>query len=138
MDQAKKHGVLLLVKPAFLITSRNCGQRDLLIGNDWEEGSCSAVNILTLACGGSYDFATRITSRFNHNVQGAMALLARVSHMFALIFSTSDVNQVLVSKITGINLKDVKPDEFVKYGLGSLEHLAAKGDRCSKEAREKI
>ncbi|KAL9248702.1 Diacylglycerol kinase 7-like protein [Drosera capensis] len=143
MDQRKKHGVLLLVKPAFLITSRNCGQRDL-IGNDWEEGSCSS---------------------------GGTALLARVSHMFALIFSTSDVDQtdiiqrpgpklcvptpdelvpranqsssckafnVEVIKLKGMDLKDVNPDEFVKYGLGSSEHLAANGDRCAKEAREKI
>ncbi|GAB2224955.1 hypothetical protein Droror1_Dr00005736 [Drosera rotundifolia] len=36
------------------------------------------------------------------------------------------------------DLRDVKPDKFVKYGLGSLEQLAANGDPCAKEAREKI
>ncbi|GAB2219158.1 hypothetical protein Droror1_Dr00006789 [Drosera rotundifolia] len=36
------------------------------------------------------------------------------------------------------DLKEVKPDEFVQYGLGSLEQLAANGDQCAKETREKI
>lgn len=35
-------------------------------------------------------------------------------------------------------LSDVKPHEFVQYGLGCLEKLAALGDNCAKETREKI
>jgi len=33
---------------------------------------------------------------------------------------------------------DVKPREFLKYGLGCLETLAASGDTCAKETRERI
>ncbi|KAL9267043.1 Diacylglycerol kinase 7-like protein, partial [Drosera capensis] len=36
------------------------------------------------------------------------------------------------------DLKDVKPNDFVQYGLGSLEHLVSRGDYCAKDAREKI
>lgn len=33
---------------------------------------------------------------------------------------------------------DVKPREFLQYGLGCLEALAASGDTCAKETRERI
>lgn len=36
------------------------------------------------------------------------------------------------------DLLDVKPHEFVQYGLGCLEHLAEHGDKCAKECRQKI
>ena len=36
------------------------------------------------------------------------------------------------------DLSDVKPNEFVEYGLGSLEKLGELGDICAKETREKL
>lgn len=36
------------------------------------------------------------------------------------------------------DLQDVKPHEFVLYGLGCLEKLASLGDQCAKEIREKV
>ncbi|KAM7252733.1 hypothetical protein ACFE04_008242 [Oxalis oulophora] len=47
---------------------------------------------------------------------------------------------------TGNNLKlvqvfdltDIKPQEFIQYGLGCLETLATRGDFCAKETREKL
>lgn len=36
------------------------------------------------------------------------------------------------------DLTDVKPHEFVKYGLKCLELLAAIGDACAKETRDKM
>lgn len=36
------------------------------------------------------------------------------------------------------DLSDVKPFEFVQYGLKCLEMLADLGDSCSKETREKM
>ncbi|KAK3221548.1 hypothetical protein Dsin_008573 [Dipteronia sinensis] len=36
------------------------------------------------------------------------------------------------------DLSDVKPNEFVEYGLGSLEKLGELGDLCAKETREKL
>ena len=36
------------------------------------------------------------------------------------------------------DLSDVKPHEFVRYGLGCLDILAGLGDSCAKETREKI
>ena len=36
------------------------------------------------------------------------------------------------------DLSVVKPHEFIQYGLGCLENLAAQGDQCAKEAREKM
>ncbi|KAK2646546.1 hypothetical protein Ddye_021741 [Dipteronia dyeriana] len=36
------------------------------------------------------------------------------------------------------DLSDVKPTEFVEYGLGSLEKLGELGDLCAKETREKL
>lgn len=35
-------------------------------------------------------------------------------------------------------LADVKPFEFVRYGLKCLEILADLGDSCAKETREKM
>ncbi|KAH7545241.1 hypothetical protein FEM48_Zijuj01G0072700 [Ziziphus jujuba var. spinosa] len=36
------------------------------------------------------------------------------------------------------DLSDVKPHEFVRYGLGCLEILAGHGNSCAKECREKM
>lgn len=36
------------------------------------------------------------------------------------------------------DLSDVKPHEFVQYGLGCLEVLAGLGNSCAKECREKM
>lgn len=36
------------------------------------------------------------------------------------------------------DLSDVKPHEFVKYGLGCLEMLAGLGDSCAKETRQRV
>lgn len=36
------------------------------------------------------------------------------------------------------DLKDVKPHEFVRYGLGCLEKLASTGDKCADETRKKM
>jgi len=36
------------------------------------------------------------------------------------------------------DLSDVKPHEFVLYGLACLEMLAGLGDSCAKETREKL
>ncbi|KAJ8750750.1 hypothetical protein K2173_015931 [Erythroxylum novogranatense] len=36
------------------------------------------------------------------------------------------------------DLSEVKPPEFVQYGLGCLEKLASRGDECAKEVREKM
>lgn len=36
------------------------------------------------------------------------------------------------------NLLDVKPNDFVRYGLKCLEMLAALGDSCARETREKM
>lgn len=36
------------------------------------------------------------------------------------------------------DLKDVKPSDFVQYGLACLEHMADLGDQCAKETRDKL
>ncbi|XXG58349.1 hypothetical protein AAC387_Pa04g0675 [Persea americana] len=36
------------------------------------------------------------------------------------------------------DLKDVKPSDFVQYGLACLEHMADRGDQCAKETRDKL
>lgn len=36
------------------------------------------------------------------------------------------------------DLQDVKPHEFVEYGLGCLEVLATQGDKIADEIRKKI
>ncbi|CAH2069607.1 unnamed protein product [Thlaspi arvense] len=46
--------------------------------------------------------------------------------------------QNLISKDQVFDLTEVKPNEFIRYGLGCLEALAAQGDECAKEIREKM
>ncbi|GAB4838197.1 Diacylglycerol kinase 7 [Ancistrocladus abbreviatus] len=46
--------------------------------------------------------------------------------------------QHLMGEEQVLDLKDVKPHEFVRYGLGCLEQLASNGDSCAKETREKL
>lgn len=36
------------------------------------------------------------------------------------------------------DLTEVKPHEFVRYGLACLETVAAKGDECAKECRARL
>lgn len=36
------------------------------------------------------------------------------------------------------DLSNVKPNEFVQYGLGCLEKLAELGDYCAKDTRQKL
>lgn len=36
------------------------------------------------------------------------------------------------------DLHDVKPHEFVRYGLACLEKWANNGDRCAKETRQNM
>ncbi|XP_015878124.1 diacylglycerol kinase 7 [Ziziphus jujuba] len=46
--------------------------------------------------------------------------------------------QQLISEEQVFDLSDVKPHEFVRYGLGCLEILAGHGNSCAKECREKM
>ncbi|XP_023546115.1 diacylglycerol kinase 7-like isoform X2 [Cucurbita pepo subsp. pepo] len=46
--------------------------------------------------------------------------------------------QMLISEEQVFDLTDVKPHEFVRYGLRCLELLAGLGDACAKETREKM
>ncbi|KAG4942592.1 hypothetical protein AAZX31_17G065100 [Glycine max] len=46
--------------------------------------------------------------------------------------------QQLMSEEQVFDLSDVKPHEFVRYGLSCLEMLAGLGDSCAKETRERI
>ncbi|KAI9191158.1 hypothetical protein LWI28_004466 [Acer negundo] len=46
--------------------------------------------------------------------------------------------QQLMGSEQVFDLSDVKPNEFVEYGLGSLEKLGELGDICAKETREKL
>ncbi|XP_057416839.1 diacylglycerol kinase 7-like [Lotus japonicus] len=46
--------------------------------------------------------------------------------------------QQLISEEQVFDLSDVKPHEFVKYGLGCLEMLAGLGDSCAKETRQRV
>ncbi|KAK7281584.1 hypothetical protein RIF29_09703 [Crotalaria pallida] len=46
--------------------------------------------------------------------------------------------QYLMSEEQVLDLLDVKPDEFIRYGLGCLDVLAGLGDTCAKETRERI
>ncbi|PON58601.1 Diacylglycerol kinase [Trema orientale] len=46
--------------------------------------------------------------------------------------------QQLMGEEQVFDLSDVKPHEFVRYGLGCLEMLARLGDFCAKECREKM
>ncbi|XP_044472335.1 diacylglycerol kinase 7-like isoform X1 [Mangifera indica] len=46
--------------------------------------------------------------------------------------------QQLMGEEQVFDLSEVKPHEFVQYGLGCLEKLADLGDSCAKETRQKI
>ncbi|XVE71761.1 hypothetical protein DITRI_Ditri10aG0177700 [Diplodiscus trichospermus] len=46
--------------------------------------------------------------------------------------------QQLISEEQVFDLQDVKPHEFVRYGLACLEKWANGGDLCAKETRQKI
>ncbi|XVF47759.1 hypothetical protein PTKIN_Ptkin03bG0136400 [Pterospermum kingtungense] len=46
--------------------------------------------------------------------------------------------QQLISEEQVFDLQDVKPHEFVRYGLACLEKWANNGDLCAKETRQKI
>ncbi|XWS73187.1 hypothetical protein CRYUN_Cryun02cG0104600 [Craigia yunnanensis] len=46
--------------------------------------------------------------------------------------------QQLISEEQVFDLHDVKPHEFVRYGLGCLEKWANNGDLCAKETRQNI
>lgn len=46
--------------------------------------------------------------------------------------------QQLMGEEQVFDLKEVKPKEFVQYGLACLEQLASLGDSCAKETREKL
>ncbi|GAV84230.1 DAGK_acc domain-containing protein/DAGK_cat domain-containing protein [Cephalotus follicularis] len=46
--------------------------------------------------------------------------------------------QELMGEEQVFDLSDVKPNEFVEYGLRCLENLASLGNFCAKEIREKI
>lgn len=46
--------------------------------------------------------------------------------------------QVLMGEEQVFDLSEVKPHEFVHYGLGCLEKLAESGDLCAKETRDKM
>ncbi|KAK0571132.1 hypothetical protein LWI29_011531 [Acer saccharum] len=46
--------------------------------------------------------------------------------------------QQLMGSEQVFDLSDVKPNEFVEYGLGALEKLGELGDICAKETREKL
>ncbi|CAL1415063.1 unnamed protein product [Linum trigynum] len=46
--------------------------------------------------------------------------------------------QQLMSEEQVFDLSDVKPHEFVRYGLVCLEKMAILGDLCAKECREKM
>ena len=36
------------------------------------------------------------------------------------------------------DLTEVKPNEFVRYGLACLEKVAGEGDECAKECRARL
>ncbi|KAL0872922.1 hypothetical protein Bca101_022627 [Brassica carinata] len=46
--------------------------------------------------------------------------------------------QQLMSEEQVFDLTEVKPHEFVRYGLACLETVAAKGDECARECRERM
>ncbi|KAL5699324.1 diacylglycerol kinase (ATP) [Ranunculus cassubicifolius] len=46
--------------------------------------------------------------------------------------------QELMGEEQVFDLSDVKPKEFVQYGLVCLEKMASRGDHCAKETREKL
>ncbi|KAL8265149.1 hypothetical protein R6Q59_023279 [Mikania micrantha] len=46
--------------------------------------------------------------------------------------------QDLMGQEQVFDLQNVRPNEFVEYGLGCLEKLAGNGDNCAKETRERL
>ncbi|KAK7859517.1 diacylglycerol kinase 3 [Quercus suber] len=44
----------------------------------------------------------------------------------------------LIAEEQVFDLKDVKPHEYVQYGLKCLEMLAGIGDSCAKDTRERL
>ncbi|XP_010539453.1 PREDICTED: diacylglycerol kinase 4 [Tarenaya hassleriana] len=46
--------------------------------------------------------------------------------------------QHLITSDLVFDIMEVKPQEFVRYGLGCLETLAAQGDHCAQEIRERL
>ncbi|KAK4754889.1 hypothetical protein SAY87_008646 [Trapa incisa] len=46
--------------------------------------------------------------------------------------------QQLIAEEQVFDLKDVRPREFVEYGLGCLEKLASVGDKCADETRKRM
>ncbi|KAG6739777.1 hypothetical protein POTOM_057392 [Populus tomentosa] len=46
--------------------------------------------------------------------------------------------QQLMGEEQVFDLSDVRPNEFVEYGLGCLEKLAGLGDFCAKDTRDKL
>lgn len=46
--------------------------------------------------------------------------------------------QQLMGEEQVFDLSDVKPNEFVQYGLACLEQLATSGDLCAKEIRDRM
>lgn len=63
-------------------------------------------------------------------------IVVEVSFFFmAFTNSCCDWSEVVLQVF---DLLDVKPHEFLQYGLGCLEMLAGLGDSCAKETRERI
>eukprot|EP00262_Sarcandra_glabra_P006880 TRINITY_DN19440_c0_g1_i1.p1 TRINITY_DN19440_c0_g1~~TRINITY_DN19440_c0_g1_i1.p1 ORF type:complete len:479 (-),score=71.60 TRINITY_DN19440_c0_g1_i1:156-1592(-) len=46
--------------------------------------------------------------------------------------------QELMSEEQVFDLSDVRPSDFIQYGLACLEKLGDRGDHCAKETREKL
>ncbi|XP_010452685.1 PREDICTED: diacylglycerol kinase 4-like [Camelina sativa] len=46
--------------------------------------------------------------------------------------------QNLIGEEQVFDLTEVKPNEFIRYGLGCLEAFASRGDECAKDIREKM
>lgn len=44
----------------------------------------------------------------------------------------------MVIQLQVFDLTEVKPHEFVRYGLACLETIAAEGDECARECRERM
>lgn len=70
-----------------------------------------------------------------HLLGASTLLLLWVPLLFCSIYLT-DLKKSHVMQV--FDLKDVKPSEFVQYGLACLENMAGLGDQCAKETREKL
>ena len=55
-----------------------------------------------------------------------------------LEFSEFFFSLVNLYKKQVFDLTEVKPHEFVRYGLACLEKVAAEGDECAKECRARL